>query len=213
MNAVAPRRPVIDVSKVPESVLDHRSLVWWGNLLLLGIETTMFALLVSAYFYLRPKFHQWPPPLVHGPLGVFDPVPLLGIPTLNLCILLLTLGPMIFADVQCLRMNRRNVTIALSAFLALAVVCIALRFREFAAIRFRWDDNAYASVVWTTVAMHLLHLFVGTLECVIMLAWVLVKGLDEKHARDIRVTAVYWYWVVGVWIVLYAILFPGPRFF
>ena len=48
---------------------------------------------------------------------------------------------------------------------------------------------------------------------VMMLTWVLLKGLDDKHARDVRVTAVYWYWIVGTWIILYAIVFPGPRFF
>lgn len=206
-------RPAIDVTLLPESVLDHRSLVWWGNLLLIGIETTMFALLVAGYFYLRPKFTAWPPPLASGPIGVLDPVPHLGLPAINLGVLLLTLVPMIVADRVCLRMNKPAVTGALTAFLAVGSVCIALRFREFSALRFRWDDNAYGSIVWTIVGLHLLHLFVGVLEIVVMLIWILIKGLDEKHARDVRVTAVYWYWVVATWVVLWAIIFPGPRFF
>jgi len=43
--------PALDVSGLPQSALDRRSLVWWGNTLLLVIETTMFALLVASYFY------------------------------------------------------------------------------------------------------------------------------------------------------------------
>jgi cytochrome c oxidase subunit III len=206
-------RTAMDVSALPDSEIDHRSLVWWGNVLLIAIETTMFALLIAAYFYVRPNFTEWPPPRVTGPEGIFDPVPALRVPTINLLLLLLTLVPMIAADRACLRHDAGAVKRALAIFLALAVACIALRFREFSALHFRWDDNAYASIVWTTVGLHLLHLIVGTLEFVMMFAWVLARGLDDKHARDVRVTAVYWYWIVGTWIVLFAILFPGPRFF
>jgi heme/copper-type cytochrome/quinol oxidase subunit 3 len=206
-------RPAIDVSALPESVIDHRSLVWWGNLLLIAIETTMFALLVAGYFYLRPNFSTWPPPQINQTIAHYDPVPSLAIPTLNLAVLALTLAPVIWIDRACLRHNRQHVTIGLIVFLVLAAACVALRFFEFPALHFRWDDNAYASIVWTIVGLHLLHLIVGALEMVMMLAWVLVKGLDDKHARDVRVTAAYWYWVVGTWVVLFAIVFVGPRFF
>jgi heme/copper-type cytochrome/quinol oxidase subunit 3 len=205
-------QPAVDVSALPESVLDHRSLVWWGNLLLLAIETTMFALLLAAYFYIRPNFSPWPPPQVNGPVAIYNSVPALRLPTLNLGVLLLSLAPIILADRACLRRDRKTVTRALWFFIALAATCIALRFREFWALKFRWDDNAYASVAWTLMGMHLLHLFVGTLELVIMQTWILVNGLDDKHARDVRVTAFYWYWVVGVWALIYAIIFLGPRF-
>jgi heme/copper-type cytochrome/quinol oxidase subunit 3 len=206
-------RPAIDVSSLPDSELDHRSLVWWGNVLLIAIETTMFALLVAGYFYVRPNFLEWPPPRVSGPEALFDPVPALRLPTMNLLLLLLTLVPMIAADRACLRRDERTVKRMLAAFLALALACIALRFREFGALHFRWDDNAYGSIVWTTVGMHLLHLIVGVLEFLLMLVWLVARGLDDKHARDVRVTAVYWYWIVGTWVILYTILIPGPRFF
>lgn len=206
-------RPAIDVSSLPDSECDHRSLVWWGNMVLLAIETTMFALLIAAYFYVRPNFTAWPPPYVNGPQALFDPVPALGLPTMNLVLLLLTLAPMIAADRACMRRDEGMVKLMLALFLAMGFACIALRFREFGALHFRWDDNAYASIIWTTVGMHLLHLMVGVLELALMLGWLMVHGLDDKHARDVRVTAVYWYWIVGTWVILYAILFPGPRFF
>jgi heme/copper-type cytochrome/quinol oxidase subunit 3 len=76
-------RPTLDVSALPESVVDHRSLVWWGNLLLMAIETTLFALLVAGYFYLRPNFSSWPPPHVNQAIANLDPVPRLGVPRLT----------------------------------------------------------------------------------------------------------------------------------
>jgi cytochrome c oxidase subunit III len=207
------RHPVIDASLLPESVVDHRSLVWWGNNLLILIETTMFALLVAGYFYVRPNFTAWPPPQVNQTSVHLDPVPALAIPTWNLVLLVLTLAPMITADLACLKRKRLLTEVALAGLLLGGIGCIVLRFHEFSSLHFRWDDNAYGSIVWTIVGLHLLHLFVGVAEMVMMLAWVMIKGLDDKHARDVRVTAVYWYWIVGTWIILYAIIFPGPRFF
>jgi cytochrome c oxidase subunit III len=198
-------RPVIDVSALPETELDHRASIWWGNLLLIAIETTMFALLVG--------FTQWPPPHIIGPMAYFDPVPALAVPTINLFVLLVSVAPMIWADRAALHMKKGPVCRGLTICIALAVVAIALRCREFSALHFRWDDNAYGSIVWIIVGMHLLHLIVATLEFALMLAWILKKGMDAKHARDVRVTAVYWYWIVGVWVPLYVIVFQGPRFF
>jgi heme/copper-type cytochrome/quinol oxidase subunit 3 len=59
--------------------------------------------------------------------------------------------------------------------------------------------------------MHLLHIIVSTSENTAMLLWALTHGLDQKHARDVRVSAAYWYWVVGIWIPLYLLLYFGPR--
>ena len=44
-----------------------------------------------------------------------------------------------------------------------------------------------------------------------MMSWLLIKGLDDKHARDVRVTAVYWYWIAGTWVILYAVVYLAPR--
>jgi hypothetical protein len=46
----------LDVSSLPDSALDARSPVWWGNLLLICIETTTMVLLIACYFYIRRNF-------------------------------------------------------------------------------------------------------------------------------------------------------------
>lgn len=206
-------QPTIDVSTLPEGTEDHRSPIWWGNLLLIVIETVMFALLVGAYFYIRGNFTQWPPPQTNQPVAIHDPVPDLLLPTINLGVLLLSCVPMFIADRAALRLLRQRTFWMLVVTTALGAVAIALRFQEFDALKFRWDDNAYGSLVWTIVGLHLVHLIVGTLENLTMIAWIAVYGLDQKHGRDVRVAAAYWYWIGAIWIVLYAIVFPGPRFF
>jgi heme/copper-type cytochrome/quinol oxidase subunit 3 len=205
-------RPTIDVSQLPHVALDHRSPIWWGNLLLLLIESTMFALLVAAYLYVRViDFQQWPPPLVDVQPPIYKPLPELKIPTLNLLVLLASLAPMIIADRACVKRRAGIAKAGLVACILFGLACIALRFIEFKSLLFRWDANAYGSVTWTILGMHLLHLITGTAENGIMAAWLFAHGMDDKHARDIHVGATYWYWIAGIWVLLYGLVFWGPR--
>ena len=204
-------RRVLDVSEMPDVALDHRSPIWWGNTLLLVIETVMFALLVAAYFYLRLQFEQWPPPLVSQFPPEAHPVPVLKLPLIGLLILVVSAAPMALVDWAALRRKARPVILGLSVTILLGLGVIVSRWFEFHALKFRWDENAYGSITWLIVGMHFTHLIVATCEALIMLAWVLTHGLDDKHARDIRTTAIYWYWVVGTWVILFAIIWFTPR--
>jgi heme/copper-type cytochrome/quinol oxidase subunit 3 len=206
-------RHALDISKLPHSVLDHRSTVWWGNALLVIIETVMFAILVGAYFYLKQNFTQWPPPQSNTVPANFDPVPALGCATANLAVIVLSFVPMYAADRGALHRRRRVVDFGLVIAVLMGIAAITLRFYEMHGLKFRWSENAYGSITWLILGLHLMHLFIGTLENLLMLVWVMLKGLDDKHARDVRVTAVYWYWVIGTWIILYAIVMVGPRYF
>ena len=98
---------VIDVSKLPPAVEDHTSPIWWGNLFLLFIETTMFALLVGTYFYLRMNFTNWPP--VRSDVALYKTNPDLGFATANLVVLIVSCVPMFIVDRACLRMDLRTV--------------------------------------------------------------------------------------------------------
>lgn len=201
----------LDVSKLPASALDHRSPIWWGNLLLLCIETSMFALTIATYFYFRRNFDQWPPPKIDQMPVLYHPVPKLFWGTFNLVLLLASLVPMIIADRFCLRMNEMVVRISALIALLMALASIWVRFKEFPGLIFRWDDNAYGSITWTILGLHLMHLMILSAEDGLMTVYIWVHGLDDKHARDIRVTAVYWYWVVAMWVILYVLIYWTPR--
>jgi cytochrome c oxidase subunit 3 len=192
--------------------MDHRSPIWWGNILLLVIETTMFALLIATYLYFRVvDFDQWPPPRVNRVPVIYHPLPSLTIATINLAVILVSFGPMFWVDRACLKRNETAVKLGLVVCILFGVAAIILRFYEFPAIQFKWNDNAYAGVVWTILGMHLAHLITATCENAVMAAWLFAKGMDFKHARDVRVTATYWYWVVGIWVILYVLVYWVPR--
>jgi heme/copper-type cytochrome/quinol oxidase subunit 3 len=203
-------RSVIDVSKLPAHEFDTYDPVWWGNNGLLAIETSMFAILIATYFYLRQNFALWPPPIAQltAPLR---PLPDLTYGTLNTILLVLGCIPMVIADLNARRDNKRVTRIALAFCVAVGFVAMVLRGFEFAAMHFRWDSNAYGSIVWFMLGMHALHLLVLTSECVLLVIWMLTREFDMKHRVDIVTVGVYWYWVVAMWLVLYAIIYFTPR--
>lgn len=204
------KRAVIDVSKLPHHEFDTYDPVWWGNNGLLAIETSMFAILIATYFYLRQNFALWPPPIAQltAPLR---PLPELTYGAANTILLLLSCIPMIIADRAARRDDRDTTRIGLVICLVCGLAAMVLRGFEFSAVQFRWDSNAYGSIVWFVLGMHALHLLVLTSETLLLLIWIIRREFDMKHRVDVVTIAVYWYWVVGVWLVLFAIVYFTPR--
>lgn len=203
-------RAVIDVSKLPHHEFDTYDPVWWGNNGLLAIETSMFAILIATYFYLRQNFALWPPPLAQltAPLR---PLPELTYGVANTILLVLSCIPMVIADRAARRKDRDTTRIGLLICLVCGLAAMVLRGFEFSAVQFRWDSNAYGSVVWFVLGMHALHLLVLTSETLLLLIWIFRREFDMKHRVDVVTVGVYWYWVVGVWLVLFAIVYFTPR--
>jgi heme/copper-type cytochrome/quinol oxidase subunit 3 len=204
-------RPIIDVSKLPHHGFNTLDPVWWGNNFLLAIETTMFVICISTYYYLRQNFPLWPPPLAQltAPL---NPLPELMAATANTILLTLSCIPMVVVDLAARRKKRNVAKVGLLVCLACAVVSIVLRSFEFGAVKFRWDSNAYGSIVWFILGLHLLHLVTLTCETILLTIWAFWREFDMKHRVDITALAVYWYWVAGIWLLLYGVVYLTPRF-
>lgn len=203
-------RAVIDVSHLPHHEFDTYDPVWWGNNFLLAIETSMFAILIATYFYLRQNFALWPPPLA-SLNATLRPLPELTYGTANTILLLLGCVPMVVADLSARRNLRSRAQIALIIGLLCGVTAIVLRSFEFSAMYFRWDSNAYGSAVWFLLGMHMTHLLVLTGETTLLTIWVFTREFDMKHRVDIVTVAVYWYWVVAIWLFIYAVVYFTPR--
>ena len=203
-------RAVIDISELPHHEFDTYDPVWWGNNLLLAIESSMFAILIATYFYLRQNFELWPPPVAQL-TATLRPLPLLGYGTAVTILLVFSCAPMILTDIAARRGTRSVCQIGLIICILCALAAAILRGYEFSAVYFRWDSNAYGSVVWFMLGMHMMHLLVLTTESVLLTIWIFTREFDMKHRVDIVTVAVYWYWVTAIWIVLYAIIYFTPR--
>jgi len=58
--------------------------------------------------------------------------------------------------------------------------------------------------------MHTVHFVTSVAETGIIAAYVFLRPLDEKHALDLHVGAVYWYFVVGSFVPVYILIYLGP---
>ncbi len=162
------------------------SLGWWGMLMLVAGESTLFASFFGTYYYLRFHAVDWPP------AGV--PEPAVGIPLVLACVLAATSVPMQAASVWA-RAGRLNAArTALLAALLVQSGYFALQIVRYYddLQRFRPSGSAYASIYYTLLGADHAHVFVGML----LSAWLLAKlarGLTTYRQNAARAIALYWH--------------------
>ena len=213
MTETVPAQPnVLEVQELPATAFDTHSILWWANTLMLGIETAMFGVLLAIYFSVMMNTSPFPPPQVERFPVLYDSSPDLTLPVIGLVVILISLIPDIWLDRSARRRLPGQIKVALIVTLLLNFVAIGIRYYEFDSLHFKWDDNAYGSITWMLLGMHLLHMIVLACEDIFLLIWTFAKDIDDKHAVDLTVTAVYWYWIVGIWLILFPILYIVPRY-
>lgn len=204
-------KTALDVSHLPSTEFDHRSTLWWGNLIGLFIETAMFGVMIAVYFTTVMNIRPFPPPRVdHYPV-LLNSEPAMFLPIVGLVLMVLSLVPAVLLDLAARRRDAKTIKILLPITLVFNLVLVLVRYYEFDSLHFKWNENAYGSAAWMILGLHMFHLIVLFCEDVYAAAWVFARGLDEKHALDLTVAAVYWYWIVAMWVVLFPIVYLVPR--
>jgi heme/copper-type cytochrome/quinol oxidase subunit 3 len=177
--------PVVSLSPTPRA----RANGWWGMLLVIATEATLFAVLIASYFYIRFKSPVWPPDAI--------PEPKLFRPLLNNGFLLASAAPLFVAD-RAIRRGRRSVLrLGLAAAFLLGLAYFFLQLDSFVASwkTSRPEDGTYTSLVYTIVGAHWIHVGAG----ILLLAWVQARAWlgafsAERHV-GVQVSALYWYFV------------------
>ncbi|MFO0791054.1 MAG: cytochrome c oxidase subunit 3 [Pirellulales bacterium] len=205
------RTQAIDVSELPGIAFDTQAPMWWGNMLMMLIETMTVALFVTSYFYLSQNFTHWPPPNSGSIPPLHTPLPDLGYGSCVVALLALATIPMVWADRAAHDMRPVPVVVGLSLGTAAGIAAIILRVFEFQSLHVRWDDNAYGSLVWGLLSLHLLYIILEVGEAAINVVWILLHGMDEKHAVDATLSTEYWYWTVAVALLIYGVIYWAPR--
>ena len=197
-------RIVANVSGLPTTTFGHRSMMWWGTLGFMAIEGSTLFICVVSYFYLRRNFSTWPPEHVFRPA--------LLIPTIQAGLMLLSNIPMRWADRASRRMDVQGVRTGFLVCSGLAVIMTVLRWFEFQSLNVRWDSNAYGSVAWATVTSHATLLLLETAETLAFTVLLFKGPIEERDLAGASDNALYWYFMTGVWIPLYVVVFLSPYF-
>jgi cytochrome c oxidase subunit III len=197
-------RAYIDVSQLPESAVSTEGMLWWGNALMLVIEGTVLALLVATYFYLRFWLPVWPP----AGAGM----PTLWWPTLNLVPLAAATVPFRFADKAAEHGDRPGVQRGLIAGIVLGLVFLAGRILIWKSLPFNYASHAYGSIVYTLLGVHTMHVGACLGEAAVLLAFACSPDkFHDEQRLGVVTSGLYWNFVVGTWLVLYLVLYVGPR--
>jgi cytochrome c oxidase subunit I+III len=195
-------RRELDVSLLPTVVFSRRSLVWWGTLGLVTIEGTMFAIVLASYFFLRTRTSDWPP-------GVMPPALLYGV--LNTVLFVVSLAPNEWVKKVALAGDARKVRIGLVILAIAGLGNLILRVFEFGSLNCQWDANAYASVVWTILGLHTIHLVTDWFDTCVLATLFFTGPIDGKRFMDAWENSDYWYFVVGAWLPIWFVIYFVPR--
>ncbi len=176
---------------------------WWGMVLFLCAEATLFGTLLATYFYLDFDSAQWPPPGIKPPDIV--------LPLLATSVLVTTSIPMALAS-RFARSGKRLPTIWLLVLGLVVQGCYLaaqiLLFRH-DLLQFRPNGSAYGSIYFTMLAAHHAHVVLGLLLDVAVLWHLSVRGLTNYWVIGVRGVALYWH-VVNALAVLVVLTQLSP---
>ena len=202
----APSRPSLPTH--PEGAEGGKSPAFWGMVMLIFTEATLFGILLFSYFYLRFQTSPtWPPGGIEKPklflVAIMSPI------------LLLSSGPMHWALTGIRKGKVARLRLGLLMTFVMGATFLGLQGVEYHSIltqEFTARTNVYGSLFFTITGFHGLHVAVGLL----MILWAqwyarLGRFTAERHI-PVENVALYWHFVDAVWVFILVSLYLSPRF-
>ncbi len=179
------------------------STAWWGMVVLIMTEAMIFIALLSSYFFVRAGASHWPlggikAPEVHR--SVVFTVVLVG-----------SSLPIFWMEWALVRGRMRDVKIGLLVSFLMGAAFLANTGYDFTHLEFGWHDNAYTSLFTVIIGLHAIHVLIGLLMSLTVQAKVWTGRVTPEHHVTPEVFALYWHFVDGVWIAVFASLFLSVR--
>ena len=196
------QRYVLDVSPLPKFAFGPRGLISWGTFGFMVIEGSMFAMAIVVYFYLRLKVTTWPPSL---------PDPGMTFGTVNLLVAIVTCIPNMLAKKAAEAFDLRRVRLWMILLTLGNLATVVIRGFEYTQLNCRWDDNAYASIVWLLISLHTIHIATDAVESGVLTVLTFTGPMTERRFVDVAEDAFYWYFIVAWWVPVYLVIYWAPR--
>jgi heme/copper-type cytochrome/quinol oxidase subunit 3 len=175
---------------------------WWGMVVFVATEATLFGTLIGSYYDLRFRTPHWPP------AGVPDPK--VAVPLILLAVLISTSVPVQLASLFARAGRTAATQLALLVALVMQSGYLAMQIHLYVddLHRFSPQATAYGSIYFTMVGAHHAHVFVG----ILLEAWLFLRlffGNSVYGAVGVQATAFYWH-AVNVLAVAVTIVQLSP---
>jgi cytochrome c oxidase subunit I+III len=196
-------RRTLDVSGLPPYEISSQSPLFWGQVLMCLIEGCLLCMLIATYFYLRLGVDVWPAPGVHLPDRT--------LPTLALIPLIASCAGSYLASEAAKKNSRGGMLFGLGLNLGLALVFLTLRALEWYSLNFTWASDAHGSVFWAILFLHSYDMVADLLMTAVLIIILASGRYGPRQRIGVHVDSVLWYFLVGIWIPLYVVIYWGPR--
>jgi heme/copper-type cytochrome/quinol oxidase subunit 3 len=175
-----------------------RSNGWWGMVLFVVGETTLFLMLFASYFYLRLQTTAWPP------RGIEKPAVL--VPALLTLALVLTSLAMQYAWLAAQAGERVRAWWSLLAAGAVQCAYLVWQVHDLVADvrRDPPSESAYSSIRVTMLAIDHLHVLLG----VLLTAWLVIRfatRITPYRLRGLQAITFYWHAVNLITVAVLAV--------
>jgi cytochrome c oxidase subunit 3 len=203
MTDILPSRIVGDLSRLPESAMGARNIVWWGNIGFMAIEGTAFVLAAGTYLYLMSQSPAWPPS------GDRPPDLLWGI--LFTAGLLLSALPNLWVLRACRRKDAKAVRRSTLLMSVIGAALLIPRGFELAHLNVPWYQDAYGSVLWMLMVLHTSHIVTDWGDTCVQALWLYTHEIGDDQFADVEDNSNYWTFVVLSWLPIAALVYLAPR--
>ena len=198
---------VRDTRLLPPGRVPHQEVGYWAMVLFCFTEASLFAYLVSSYFYLGVSNRFWPPAGVERPK--------LEKPLIMTALLLMSSIVLYVAEKARERGERAKYLVGTAITIVLGLGFLGLQAAEYheKLKHMPPQSNAYASIFYTITGFHGSHVAFGLL----LLAWTLLADargrLSATSPLAVKSASLYWHFVDGVWLVILTCLYLSPRWY
>jgi cytochrome c oxidase subunit III len=170
---------------------------WWGLVVFVATEATLFGTIVGTYFYLRFKVAHWPP------AGI--PKPEVAAP-LILALVLVSTSLFVQLAYNAARRERLAATrwlLLVAMFVQAGYLAMQINLLLSDLHKFGPEQHAYASIYFLMLGVHHAHVFLGILlEAFLFLR--LLGGLTNYRLVGLQSTTFYWHFVNVLALVIVA---------
>lgn len=170
-----------------------------GVVLMVVSESIFFLAAFWGYFYTRVIALEWPP------AGVGQPQ--INIALANTAIAILSTVAVYIAERAIARDNRRLLIQGIAVAGALGTIFMAVQSVEFVEINRLAQGSNYGSMFVALLVFHVSRVFIGVALMALVLIRASLGQFSAQRRLLVQATAIYWYFITIVWLVVFYVLF------
>lgn len=164
-------------------------------------DCVLFAALFATYAVQHTQIFGGP-----TPSQIFDLRNVL-IETLFLLTSSFTCGLAVLAAQQ----NKKGLTMAaLAATVLLGASFVGMELREFSTLLTNghgWQQSAFLSSFFTLIGTHGLHVTLGLLWMLVLMAHIYMKGITPGNTRKLLAFSIFWHFLDIIWIFIFTFVY------